>query len=66
MTAVALKPCARGSFSGAVTKGCAGLAPPAAAAPGAFAAQDCATEPTCEFAELDYGSFTKNTTAMCN
>lgn len=32
MTAVALKPCAKGSFSGAVTKGCAGLAPPAAAA----------------------------------
>ena len=40
ITAVALKPCKRGSLRGAVTKGCAGLAPATAAVPGAFAAQD--------------------------
>ena len=40
ITAVALKPCERGSLRGAVTKGCAGLAPATAAVPGAFAAQD--------------------------
>ena len=46
MTAVALKPCARGSFSWALTKGCAGLAPAAAAVVlGAFAAQDGAVAP---------------------
>ena len=38
ITAVALKPCASGSFRGAVTKGCVGLAP-VTAVPGAFAAQ---------------------------